>query len=181
MVNKWAEIAAALGLAAALTAVTAGCGNSPSGVSGADAAATTAEHFTATTTNLAIIDSKSETVRLLATGVFTATGTISLGGSSATGELRFRNGDIEVRHGDGVTKQTLDKKDCVLTYTDRNIKYKILGGTGAYKGITGSGTAGLEFALKMPRTSHGSCDTSNSATPKAASEWFVASGPVKLS
>jgi hypothetical protein len=77
---------------------------------------------------------------------------------------------------------TINPSTCAAVYTDTGLKYKINGGTGSYKGITGSGTANLKFTGTLPKLSNGKCNESSTATPMAGTALSVvhASGPVTL-
>ncbi len=121
--------------------------------------------------------------RAVASGVFSATGTVQATSKSMTAPLKatFPDGTFLLRQvSAGKESGTINPKTCAALYTETGLKYTIGSGTGKYKGIKGDGTANLRFTGTLPKLSNGKCDESPSATPTAASSVVNASGPVTL-
>ena len=73
---------------------------------------------------------------VIATGAFTAGGSINLG--SSTGKVTLGGGTLTLIPKFGPSKQKFNKVTCLLTITGRG-SYSLGHGTGRYTGITGSG------------------------------------------
>ena len=56
----------------------------------------------------------------------------------------FSNGTVSLKHSPGKGTQSINPKTCLLTVNFHGA-YKLTGGTGAYAGITGSGTYKLSI------------------------------------
>jgi hypothetical protein len=111
----------------------------------------------------------------IATGDFTAGGTALLP-SGKPGTVRFSGGTITITVKPGKPKSTANLKLCLQTYADSG-KYTIVSGTGAYKGISGSGKFTLKFTDVGPIV-NGKCATKANAV---ANQGIVtANGPVTL-
>jgi hypothetical protein len=120
-----------------------------------------------------------------ATGPISATGTMQATSTASSAPLRakfpkgtFLLNEVSAGHETGM----INPSTCAAVYTDTGIKYTITGGTGSYKGITGSGTANLRFTGTLPKLSNGKCNESTSVTPVAGTALSVvhARGPVTL-
>ena len=93
------------------------------------AGASGTEHFTFLSTS-----PTGQTYSAIGTGVFTA------GGTMTRGTLTFPSGTIKVTHKQtGKPVTTMNAKACYFAQTSKGT-FTIVSGTGAYKGITGSGT-----------------------------------------
>lgn len=151
-----AAVAAALAIAVGATA-------SPS---------TKTEHFSFIDTSN---DPNSHVYSAIATGDFTAGGTASLGSHGHPGTLRLSNGTIKLIAKTGPLKTRGNAKTCLETTVDSGT-YTLASGTGAYKGITGSGKLSLDFHAVGPIV-NGKC-----AIPAttAAQNIITLSGPVSL-
>lgn len=147
---------------------------------GTAAAATTAgtESFTLMSTSFT-----SSVTTLIATGTFTAGGTAVLSNGNGAGiPVRLPGGTFKIlpRAGgnQGTTNQgTTNSKTCLYTQSIGGA-YTLADGTGAYKGISGSGKASGYFRATLMRESNGMC--SQSANPTAAEAIINASGHVSL-
>src|SRR5689334_6637196 len=89
------------------------------------------EHFTFMSTAAPTGD----TFSVIATGAFTDGGTATL--LTKRGKLKLRNGTIETSSKPGQPVLHANTKTC-YEHLSENGTYKILGGTGSYKGIRGS-------------------------------------------
>ncbi len=123
--------------------------------------------------------------RAVATGVFSATGTMQATSTASNAPLKatFSGGTFllsQVSAGQQAGK--VDSTTCLAALTNTGLKYKISSGTGRYQGITGSGTANITFTGRLPKLSNGKCNESNNAIPVAGTVLSVvrASGPVTL-
>jgi hypothetical protein len=90
------------------------------------------EHFQIISTS-----ETSNTAPEISYGVVTGHGTDLMGSKVDT--IKFANGSFNVTHSPGKGPQSFDAKTC-LFLLDQHGTYTIGHGTGAYKGITGSGT-----------------------------------------
>lgn len=154
-------IAGAIATATAVLGLTGAAFGSGSGASGT-------EHLTFMSTA-----TSGETFNVIATGVFTAGGKVNLGSSKAT--LRFPNGTIRTVSKSSKPVSTSNKTTCYGTFAQRGT-YTIVGGTGAYAGISGSGSFSLHFYEVVPIV-NGKCHGNK---PVAQQGILTASGPVTL-
>jgi len=125
--------------AVAATALTAAIAN----IATATPAAAT-ETFSIMTTNV-------PTATVIATGGFTAGGTVDAEGKSQKGgkgqKVRFPDGTFVILiHGSGDKHQQFDTATCLYTKSGTGA-YTLADGTGAYKGISGSGR--VSFTLRQ--------------------------------
>ncbi|HUC25063.1 MAG TPA: hypothetical protein VMA73_20330 [Streptosporangiaceae bacterium] len=162
---------AVLGSAAAIVIV-GGAGLATAAASPAGSAASGTEHFSLMTTQ----PSASKYV-IIAAGVFTAGGTDVSG--SKTDTAKFANGTFKVHHGGAlhVTKEKVNPKTCLAQFAGTT-RITLGGGTGAYKGISGSGTAKISALEVAKRNSKGACNL-NSA-PASNEETITATVHIKL-
>jgi hypothetical protein len=139
---------------------------------GSGAGASGTEHFTFISTS-AVTGKFS----VIATGAFTAGGTATPFAKIDT--LTFPNGTIEVTSkGQSKPVMTSSSTTCYETLSQRGA-YVILGGTGSYKGITGSGRFTVSIREVAP-FANGRCNTKTSR--RVASQGIIdAAGPVRLS
>jgi len=112
---------------------------------------TGAETFYGTTTSTA----NKPTIPLKATGLFTDTGSINLGGGgngAGKGTLKLTKGNITVEHSKDVNgPSSVNKTTCVAVFSIHGTVEKVLSGTRAYKDYTGQGTFHVTFGGTMPR------------------------------
>lgn len=118
----------------------------------------------------------STTDSVIASGVFTAPGVDHENQSNNTAKFVFSNGTVSLKHSPGTGTQSENPKTCLLT-VNLHGTYTLTGGTGAYAGITGSGTYKLSI-LGIGARSGGKC--SNSQPPAAWQQVIRATGQVNL-
>jgi hypothetical protein len=168
--RKRAAVAAMTGAAAA--AVTGITLAGPAGASPTSAAAvTTTGHFQIMTTS-----ATSPTSSVIAWTAGTAAAGVDHSGNTVD-TLVFPGGSYRVRHSNGTGPQSFNPKTC-LALINLHGTYKIFGGTGKYKGISGHGTYQLSIVFLGAKTKKGAC--SQTAPPVAFHQVINASGPVKL-
>jgi len=162
------KILASAVTAAAAAAVIGGAGlavaSTHTGVSGT-------EHFQMMTTS-----ATSSTASVIASGVFTAPAVDHEHHATNTATFTFSNGTINLKHSNGTGTQHFDPKTCLLT-VNMHGTYKLLSGTGAYAGISGSGNYQLSI-LAIGASSGGKCVQNK--PPVAFHQVINASGPVSL-
>jgi hypothetical protein len=129
------------------------------------------EHFHYMTTS-----ATSSKASIIATGVFTGGGVDTSGKTADT--VTFPRGTFKINH-PGAThgKQTLNPRTCLFTDSETG-SYTLGGGTGAYAGISGHGTAVITILAVTARNSAGKC--SMTLPPAAWQQVINASGPVHL-
>ena len=116
----------------------------------------------------------SSTSSIIARGVFTAGGVDHSGSKVDTAV--FPGGSFKIAHSKGTGSQSFNPKTCLMTVNQHGT-YKLSGGTGAYAGISGSGTYQVSI-LAVAARSGGTC--SKTKPPVAFQQIIKASGPVKL-
>jgi uncharacterized membrane protein len=109
-------------------------------------------------------------------GAFTAGG-VDVSGKGNTDTVTFASGSLKLVHKITGEKQHLNPTTCLLTVSG-NATYTLGDGTGAYKGISGSGKATLNILGIAARNSKGKC--SGSKAPVAFHFLVNGSGPVTL-
>jgi len=137
---------------------------------GARGAVSGTEHFQMMTTT-----GTGSTGSVIASGVFTAPA-VDHEHSNNTSTFTFANGTILIKHSNGTGTQHFDPKTCLLTINEHGT-YKLLSGTGAYAGISGSGKYQLSI-LAIGASSGGKCVQNK--PPAAFHQVINASGPVSL-
>ena len=116
---------------------------------------------------------------VIATGFFTAGGTDEQVNND-TDVFHFGNGSLVVHHPHAHQTQSFNPKTCLFRLTLSG-KYTLNKGTGAYKGITGSGRYRGLFLGIAKRTAKGTCNTSESAPLRVSEEVITAHGTVSRS
>ncbi len=117
------------------------------------------------------ISMTAPTSSLIATGAFTAGGTISGGnGSNGTATVRLPGGTFKITHHTVHAKGSVNPKTCLFKVTG-NGTYKLGSGTGKYAGITGSGKFVLRILAVDARDASGKCTLSR---PQAAYQQVLA-------
>ncbi|HEY2552120.1 MAG TPA: hypothetical protein VGI64_16255 [Streptosporangiaceae bacterium] len=134
-------------------------------------AASGTEHFRLIDTSFA-----SSRASFLATGAFTAGG-VDHEGKGNTDLIVTPGGTFKLRHSNGTGPTKVNPKTCLLT-TSQHGTYRLFGGTGRFKGISGHGTYHVSILAVARRTSAGKC--SQKKPPAAAQIIINASGPVRL-
>lgn len=159
---------AALAATAGAIALVTGAGLA---AASASPAASGTEHFSLMTT----VPSASK-YTIIASGVFTAGG-VDISGNS-TDTAKFANGTFKIHHGGKVkvVKEQLNPKTC-LELAIVKVTFTLGGGTGAYKGLSGSGKATINV-LAIGSRSKGQCNPN--ANPLHNEETITATAHVKL-
>jgi hypothetical protein len=159
---------AALAATAGVTALVTGAGLAAASPSPATSGT---EHFGLMTT----LPGASK-YTIIASGVFTAGG-VDISGNS-TDTAKFANGSFKIHHGGKVkvVKEQLNPKTC-LELAIVKVKFTPGGGTGAYKGLSGSGKATVND-LAIGSRSKGHCNPN--ANPVHNEETIAATAHVKL-
>jgi hypothetical protein len=158
-----AVIMAAIAVSGAMTASAA-----PIGARGAVSGT---EHFQMMTTT-----GTGSTGSVIASGVFTAPAVDHEHQATNTSTFTFANGTILIKHSNGTGTQNFNPKTCLMTINEHGT-YKLLSGTGAYAGISGSGNYQLSI-LAIGASSGGKC--MQNKPPVAFHQVINASGPVSL-
>jgi hypothetical protein len=158
-------------LAAGASAAIAAVGVTAASAASASPAASGTEHFSLMTT----LPSSSK-YTIIASGVFTAGGVDHEGNSTDT--AKFANGSFKIHHGGGVkvVKEQINSKTC-LGVAIIKVKFTLGGGTGAYKGLSGSGTATIND-LAIFQRSKGRCNPNANAVSNE--QTITATAHVKL-
>jgi len=114
---------------------------------------------------------------IIASGVFTAGGTDREG--SKTDTAKFANGTFKIHHGGAlhVIKEKVNPKTCLAQFAG-TVKFTLGGGTGADKGIIGSGTAKISDLEIAKRSSKGACNPN--AAPSSNEETSTGTAHIKL-
>jgi hypothetical protein len=117
---------------------------------------------------------------LIAYGALTAPGTDKQN-PNGTDTFVFHGGTIGLKHtpGKGQTKQSFNPKTCLLQVSEKGT-YKLTGGTGKYKGVSGSGTYALSIIGIGAKLKNGACNPSQNAVPIAWHQEINAVGKIKL-
>jgi len=160
-------------IAAAATAVLAtGAGLGVASASQASPAASGTEHFYLMTTQ-----PSASRYTVIASGVFTAGGTDISG--NTTDKLNLPGGTIKIHHSGRIhiLVQKFDAKTC-LAHFKGTATFTVGGGSGAYKGISGSGKATVNVLEIAKRNSKGQCNPN--AAPKVNEQTITATARVKL-
>jgi hypothetical protein len=165
------SMGAVLGSAAAIVLV-GGAGLATAAASPAGSAASGTEHFSLMTTQ----PTASKYV-IITSGVFTAGGTDVSGAKTDT--AKFHDGTFKIHHGSAlhITKQKVNPKTCLAQFA-ATVKFTLGGGTGAYKGISGSGTAKINALEIAKRNSKGACNLN--AAPAVNEQTITATAHVKV-
>jgi hypothetical protein len=112
-------------------------------------------------------DANNPTVPLTATGVFTDTGSLSLGSNSTKGTLHFKKGGLNLTHSNPPSPNaptSFDPTTCRAVFAESGT-FTVTGGTGPYNGASGHGTFSVSFAANLPKLANGQCDESSNANP----------------
>lgn len=150
-------------------AVLAAAGITALAVTGVAAAAASparpgTEHWIVESTNPV-----SATATLIARGPLTIGGTINL----ATGHVKLPGGTLTLRHHQVHGANGENARTCLATVTSSGT-YKVSGGTGPYRHVTGHGSYRL-VAYALVKKVNGKCSDS---VPYAQTELLTATGPL---
>jgi hypothetical protein len=164
--HRIVKVAGALATAAALafTGVTAA-----SAAPAPRTAVTGTEHF-----QLVTASATATTGLVIAYGVFTSHAVDHMGNS--VDRFVFPGGSFKVYHSPGSGPESFNRKTCLLTATIHGT-FRVYGGAGRFKGISGHGTYVVTI-LGISARAKGAC--SMSKVPLAYEETIRASGPIKL-
>jgi len=134
--------------------------------------ATKTETFTAIDTS-----NTSQTATVIATGAFTDGGTFPIN-KATKNTIRLGRGTIQVRsHATQPPKTVINQSACLVTEHAAGT-YTLSHGTGAYKGISGSGRFKQSASQVGPRV-NGRCSFT-SGSPIASQQSVIAKGKVSL-
>jgi hypothetical protein len=164
-----------IAVAAATAALAAAVGGSALAV----ASTGSAPHQAASTEHLQLVSTSptSPNAALIAYGsAFTASGTDHQGKGNVD-NVTFANGTFKITHKMTGGTQHFNPATCQFTVA-ATATYKLSGGTGAYKGLSGSGTAKVSVLGIGARNSQGKC--SKTLPPVAQQQIIQASGPATL-
>ena len=160
--------------AAIVTAATAvlatGVGLGTASASPTPAARSGIEHLYLMTTS-----ATSNRYSLITTGVFTAGG-VDISTSPTTDTALLPGGTFKIHHPGNTGAPKVNPATCLFTLTTTD-KITLNGGTGKYKGITGSGKAVVSI-IAIAARSHGHC--SENANPVAWQQTIDATAKVHL-
>ena len=160
-----------LAATAAVTALALPAGASPVAASAAGAT----EHMQMMTTS-----PTSNKMSMIVYGPLTAAGT-DRQNANGTDTFLLAGGSIGIKHfpAKGGDKQSFNAKTCLLQISEKGT-YKLYGGTGKYKGVSGSGTylmTGIGIGAKLK---NGACNPSENVPPVAWHQQINAVGTIKL-
>jgi hypothetical protein len=129
------------------------------------------EHFSLMTTQ-----PSASKYTIIASGVFTAGGVDTSG--STTDTATFANGSFKISHGGKIKilKEQVNQKTC-LAVLEAQSSMTLGSGTGAYKGISGSGSVLINELAIFPRTK-GRCNPNTS--PLSNEQTITATAHVTL-
>ena len=163
-----------LAATAAVTALALPAGASPAAASAASARTGT-QHFQMMTTS-----ATSNKSSLIAYGVLTAPGT-DRQNRNGTDTFIFAGGSLGIKHtpAKGGDKQSFNSKTCLMQFTEKGT-FTVTGGSGKYKGATGSGTYLLSIIAIGPKLKSGACNPSENAVPLVWHQQINAVGKIKL-
>ena len=135
-------------------------------------AASGTEHFSLMTTQ----PSASKYV-VIASGLFTAGG-VDIAGSTAD-LVKLTGGTFKVHHGGAVKiiKEQINPQSCLAMF-EATSPVTFGNGTGAYKGISGKGTALITDYAILAKNSHGACNPN--ANPRFNQQTIKATAKIKL-
>jgi len=144
------------------------------------AAVTGTEHFQVMSTST----SNSPNSPLIAWGVFTGAGTDREISSNAAGTkgvdvFIFANGRFTVKHTAKTQKQAFNAKTCFYSFSETGV-FTLSGGTGKYKGISGSGKYALSVIGIGPKLKSGACNPSQNARSIANQQQIQGIASVRL-
>jgi hypothetical protein len=143
-------------------------------VSGLTAASAAAPSVSATEHFQIMAVSATSNPAVIAYGAFTGSAVDHQHEAINADTYTFANGSFTIKHSPGTGTHTFNPKTCLLTVNEHGT-YTLGQGTGAYDGISGTGTYTLGI-LEIAARSGGTC--SMTATPVAFQSLIEAQGPV---
>ena len=177
--RKRAAVMAMLGAAVAtVVGLAVPAGASP--IAARPATVTGAEHFQVMST----ATNNSPNSPLIAWGVFTGAGTDREISSNAAGtkgvdSFIFSNGKFTVTHTAKTQKQAFNARTCFYSFSETGV-FTLSGGTGKYKGISGSGKYALTVIGIGPKLKSGACNPNQNARSIANQQEISGLASVKL-
>lgn len=140
-----------------------------------------AEHFVLSTRSTA----NNPTYSTVASGVFQGTGSITqIASTAASVELvaHIAGGRFVIKSTNNGTRHTsANSRTCRETYTSDGNSYQITDGSGALRGLYGSGKADIWGTAVAPRKANGTCNFNAPKPLRGTSLTIIhASGPVWL-
>jgi hypothetical protein len=114
-------------------------------------------------------------------GAITAAGTDTEpnnSGPTSTSVFTFPGGSFKVTH-TNPSGGSFNPKTCLFIFNGKGT-FKLSGGTGKYKGISGKGTFTLSVIGMGPKLKSGACNPNPNAIPVALHQQVNATGSVKL-
>ena len=79
----------------------------------------------------------------------------------------------------GSDKQSFNPKTCLFMFSEKGT-FKLTGGTGKYRGISGGGTYALSVIGIGPKLKNGTCNPSQTARALGQQQEIQAVGKIKL-
>jgi hypothetical protein len=177
--RKRAAVAAMLGAAVAtVLGLAVPAGASP--LAARPAAVTGAEHFQVMST----ATNNSLNSPLIAWGVFTGAGvdheiSSNAAGTKGVDSFIFANGKFTVTHTAKTQKQAFNARTCFYSFSQTGV-FTLSGGTGKYKGISGSGKYALTVIGIGPKLKSGACNPNQNARSIANQQEIAGLASVKL-
>ena len=143
-------------------------------VAGSSVTAASASVMTGRTEHFQFVEvsASSNRASAIAWGVFTAGGTINL----RSGLVRFPGGTFRAIHHRRNAKTEVNRKTCLVVSVEHGT-YRLGGGTGKYRHISGHGTYTSRVWAVLARNHRGRC--SQSKLPAAFQQIVNARGPVR--
>jgi hypothetical protein len=177
--RKRAAMAGMVGaVVAAVVGLAVPAGASP--IAASPAAVTGAEHFQVMST----ATNNSPNSPLIAWGVFTGAGvdreiSSNAAGTKGVDAFIFSNGKFTVKHTAKTQKQSFNTKTCFYAFSQTGV-FALSGGTGKYKGISGSGKYTLSVVGIGPKLKSGACNPNQNARSIANQQEIVGNASVRL-
>jgi hypothetical protein len=175
-VRKRAALAAMVAAAVAtVVGLAVPAGASP--LAAGPASVTGTQHFQMMNTTTS---ETSTTNPLIAWGLFTAPG-VDQEHANNTDTFKFPGGAFLVKHvtKKGTAHQSFNPRTCLFQYSEKGT-FKVSGGTGRFKGISGSGTYALSVIGIGAKLKNGMCNPSQTAPAAAQQQQIQAVGKIKL-
>jgi hypothetical protein len=177
--RKRAAITAMLGAAVAtVVGLAVPAGASP--LAARPAAVTGTEHFQVMST----ATNNSPSSPLIAWGVVTGAGvdreiSSNPAGTKGVDTFTFAGGKFKVTHTAKTQKQSFNARTCFFSFSETGV-FTLSGGTGKYKGISGSGKYALTVIGIGPKLKSGACNPSQNARLLGQQQMIAGTASVKL-
>jgi len=177
--RKRAAITALLGAAVAtVVGLAVPAGASP--LAGQPGAVTGTEHFQVMST----ATNNSPSSPLIAWGVFTGAGvdreiSSNPAGTKGVDTFTFAGGKFKVTHTAKTQKQSFNARTCFFSFSETGV-FTLSGGTGKYKGISGSGKYALTVVGIGAKLKSGACNPNGNAPEIANQQMIAGTASIKL-